>query len=236
MKWFLIIFFSFGVTAPRIIFSQTKNRISIQTGLFHSLFDQTPLINNEPNEAKKKLNNLFGGVLLDSKGIQYQRSINSESIFSIEIMDLSADYFTGELSSKTGPFVLSRNIKTINVSFFKRTEFTKKVHFIYGGGLNYRWGYERIYLYSNWAGWGWEPRFYGYYRNDYGLNIRSGFEFQPIEFITLYTNIDFIGTVFLGAKDIDGNNAKKYSKENFNVNYFPSRFDLSWRFGIGFNF
>jgi len=40
----------------------------------------------------------------------------------------------------------------------------------------------------------------------------------------------------LGAEDIDGNNAEEFYKDKFDLKNIPSRFDLSWSFGIGFNF
>lgn len=238
MKWFITILLIVGAIAPTILLAQNKkNRISIQTGLFHSFFDQTPIVNSIQNPNKRTINNLFGGILLDSKGFQYQRMINNKSSALIEYMNLSASYEAGKgVTPEIDPILSSRNIKTINISYLRHIKMTDNLCFNYGGGINYRWGYESIYLYSYWAGWGWEPRYKGYYRNDFGLNLRTGIEYFPIKWLTLYTNIDFIGIIYLGAKDLDGNNAYNYYRENYGRTNLPSRYDLSWRFGIGFNF
>lgn len=237
MKWFITILLIVGAIAPTILFAQNKNRISIQTGLFHYFFDQTPIVNSMQNPNKRTVNNLLGGVLLDSKGIQYQRMINVNSSVSIEYMNLSATYEAGKgIIPEIDPILSSRNIKKINISYLRNLKLVDKLYFEYGGGINYCWGYESIYLYSHWAGWGLEPRYKGYYRNDFGLNLRIGIEYSPVKWLTLYTNLDFLGIIYLGAKDIDGNNAFNYYKEKYGRTNLPSRYDLSLRFGIGFNF
>ena len=217
-------------------FSQENNRISLQTGLFHCFFDQTPIVNEVQNPFKKTASNLFGGILLDSKGIQYQRKLSENSTFSMEYMSLSAAYEPGQGKTlEIDPILTTRNIKTININYSRKLNLSNKLFFIYGGGLNYLWGHETIYHYTLLNGWG-EPRFYGYNRNDFGLNVRIGIEYSPLKWLTLYTNFDFLGIVYLGAKDTDGNNAQDYYKEKYGLTNIPSRFDLSWRFGIGFNF
>lgn len=237
MKWFIILSFSLGVISPNVLNAQNKNRISIQTGLFHNFFDKTPIINTELNNYKRVPRNFFKGMFIDSKGIQYERLLNNKSSISIEFMDLNSDVGTSkDLIREIDPMIYGRSIKTINVTYSRKVKLSDQFNFTFGSGVNYLWGHETIYLYSHWAGWGWESRFHAYYRNDWGLNLRSGIEYTPIKHLTLYTNFDFLGILFLGAADLDGENAANYYKEKYGRTNIPSRFDLSWRFGVGFNF
>lgn len=231
-----ILAFILGAIAPGI-YAQNNNRISIQTGLFHSFFDQTPIVNTTRNLGKRYLRNLFGGTLIDSKGIQYQRLLNDRSSISAEYMFLNAGVaFSKKLTQEIDPMVMARNIKTVNITYMRKLNIANQLCFVYGGGLNYRWGHESIYLYTNFAGWGYESRITGYYRNDWGLNVRTGIEYSPLKWLTLYTNFDFLGIVYLQAKDLDGNYAYDYFKNKYGRTNIPSRYDLSWNFGIGFNF
>lgn len=243
MKLIRILFLTLGAYAPSVLLSQNNNRISLQTGLFHSFFDGSAIVNSKPtNQAKriynyKILSNLLQGVLNDSRGINYQRKINAKSSISIEYMTLGTDYNYNEVinNSHVKPVVAWRNLKYVNLTYSRLLNLNSKFNFIYGAGFNYVWGREVLYHYTAYYGWG-EPRFYGYYRKDFGLNLRTGIEYTPIEWITLFTNFDFLGIAYLGAEDIDGNNAEEFYKDKFDLKNIPSRFDLSWRFGIGFNF
>ena len=243
MKLIRILFLTLGAYAPSVLLSQNNNRISLQTGLFHSFFDGSAIVNSKPtNQAKriynyKILSNLLQGVLNDSRGINYQRKINAKSAISLEYMTLGTDYNYKEVinNSDVKPVVAWRNLKYVNLTYSRLLNLNNEFNFTYGAGFNYVWGREVLYHYTAYYGWG-EPRFYGYYRNDFGINLRTGIEYTPIKWITLFTNFDFLGIAYLGAEDIDGNNAEEFYKDKFDLKNIPSRFDLSWRFGIGFNF
>lgn len=62
--------------------SQSKHTISIQSGLFHSYFDQTPLFNFK---YTSKDQGIFHGMHLGSVGIEYAYSINSKILFVLSI-------------------------------------------------------------------------------------------------------------------------------------------------------
>jgi hypothetical protein len=243
MKLIKILFITLGAYVPSVLLSQNNNRISLQTGLFHSFFDGSAIVNSEPTNPTKRiknykiLSNLLQGILNDSRGINYQRKINSKFSLSIEYMTLIAGYEYNQVfnNNNVKPVIVGRNLKYINLSFLKIIQLSEKFDFSYGSGFNYLWGHESLYHYTLYSGWG-EPRFYGYDRKDFGINLRTGIEYTPIKRITLFTNVDFLGITYLGAEDLDGNNVAKFYKDKFDLKNIPSRYDLSWRFGIGFNF
>ncbi len=230
-----------GIIVPSVTISQFNNRVSIQSGLFHAFFDGSSIVNKE-RQASSKFNfrdphNYLGGYLNDSWGIQFQRKINSKSAISVECMVLAAsnDYEEVYNNSSVKPVMIGRRLNYFNISYIRLLKLSNQFDFIYGGGMNYLWGREMMYHYTLWGGWG-EPRFYNHYRNDFGFNLRTGIEYSPLRWLTLYTNFDFIGILYLGAKDVDGKNVEDFYKEKFDLKNIPSRYDLSWRFGLGFNF
>ena len=122
MNWIKILLITLGVYAPSVLFSQENNRISLQTGLFHCFFDGSAIINSQPtNQAKriynhKILSNLLNGIVNDSRGINYQRKINSFSNISLEYMNYATDYyFTENIDWRVKPIVQWRNIKFLNI-------------------------------------------------------------------------------------------------------------------------
>ena len=226
-----------ALCAPSIIFCQKDNRISLQTGVIHNFFDGSSLINKNLNQAKRRPKNLFGGALNDSRGIQFQRSLNSRSSISAEYTGLDAAYDYVEVfnNASVKPVVYARFLKFANITYLRNISIANKFRFIYGVGINYVWGFESIYHYTYFNGWG-EPRFYGYHRTDFGLNARTGIEYSPIDWMTIYTHVDFLGIVYSGARDSWGNYAEKWYEEKFGLTNIPSRYDLSLNIGIGFNF
>jgi hypothetical protein len=221
-----------------IAFSQLNNRISVGTGLFHSFFDGSAIVNKNLNNYKRVPRNLFKGILTDSKGIQYQRILNKHSSISAEYMFLNTgyDYKVVINNPAVKPVLSSRNLKYVNLTYSRLFSLHDKFNFVCGAGLNYIWGHESLYHYtSNDGGWG-ESYFYGYYRHDFGLNLRTGIEYSPLKWLTVYTNFDFIGIVYLGTEDVAGKKIGNFYNEKFNLKNIPSRYDLSWRFGIGINF
>lgn len=79
-RLYLLMTIVLGAFAPSTIFSQ-NNRVSIHSGLFHSFFDGSPILNtNYLNKGNKPFNGLF----YNSLGIQYERKLNSKSSLSFE--------------------------------------------------------------------------------------------------------------------------------------------------------
>ena len=232
-----------GFFAPSILWGQTKNRISLQTGLFHSFFDGTQIVNSTPTNPTKRiknyriLTNLLHGTLNDSRGINYERQLNPKSAISAEYMFLDAGYDYDETfnNSSIKPLISGRNIRFTNINYSRKTNLSNKFDLKYGGGLNYYWGREDLYHYTLLNGWG-EPRFYSFNRHDFGFNGRFGFEYTPTKWLTFYSNIDYTGIVYLGAKDNKGNQVEEFYEEKFGLTNIPSRHNLSLRFGFGFNF
>lgn len=241
--WLLIIL---GFTYPRIINAQ-NNRLSIQTGLFHEYFDKFPLLNREVIKTNSKFNwkaphSYFGGYLNESLGFQYQRRVIDNHFIGIEYMSLHAGKMIKNMSpSNVGPEIQSKFIYKVNLLYTFKLKIKEKFNINFTGGFDYIWGRETVYLFTTSPG-GWnEPHFTTIFRNDYGVNLRLGFEYSPLKWLTLYTDFDFLGIFYLrkiSSKDPPKflPATKEFFKENYNVNNLPSRWDISWQFGIGFNF
>ncbi len=229
-----------GTIVPsNTLFSQ-KNRFSIQTGIFHQFFDGTPIINTEhmiTNTTWKIPQDILGGYLSDSWGLQYKRMITSKSAISCEYSLFMGTYLPPFATWVGGPRMYGRRLNKVNLTYSRKLTLNEHLDFVYGAGLNYQWGFEFYYLVS-------PPHpndlfgkyFFRGYRKDFALNTRLGIDYKPIKYLTLFTYIDFLGSVYLKSENIDGIDTYDFFNRNFNITKFPSRYDLSLNFGIGFNF
>lgn len=239
----IIILLILGVLfAPSISFSQTEdsskvkmNRVSIQTGLFHYFFDNAPILNVNYLRPKNNSFDPFRGLLFNSTGIKYSHKINRKNSISIEVNSFRNTYSKHSIEfPKTDTYnspkakVYERRFVTLNVSYSRIKKFTNTVNFIYGGGVNYRHGTESIIVNKGYIGIHLE----GSRKNDFGLNAFTGIDYTPIPWLTLYSKIDFLGLVYLHDKE----NIERLGNYSNMPDHYPSRFDLSLRFGIGVNF
>jgi|GEM_PF-2014233 len=216
-----------------------KNRISVQMGLFHYFFDNAPILNVNHREFNgKPRSGLFHQLLISSYGLNYQYNINQKNSLSVEIM-MFWNLYWGNLETfpESGSNYPPKNVKarvsrrsftTITLNYSRILELSNQFDFVYGGGINYRRGVESIIVSKN----SFEDLLEGTFKNDLGLNAFSGIDYTPLKWLTLYSKLNFMGLVYLHDKE-----GIETLRNYDNVpDYFPSRFDLSLRFGIGFNF
>jgi len=235
MKQYLIIglfFLSFNN-----LFGQSENSIFFQTGMFHLFFDKTPVINTHKMVHGNAPQNMFGGYLNDSWGIMYERHISGKSYISAEYMNLDTKYFTGDLLTQSKPFVIARSIKIINLNYNRKVPIYKSTYLVFGSGINYIWGTGQLFLENSCTVFGCNSNILRYKLSDIGLNFRVGIEYDILDWLTIYSNINFIGVIYSGSKNGKGGvKTEKYLSDNYGLHNIPSRLDLSLRFGIGFNF
>lgn len=213
-----------------------KNRISVQSGLFHYFFDNAPILNvnyREFNGIKRP--GVFNQLLISSVGLRYERALNYKNRVGIEIMSFHNNYWKhldmdieGDFFNPPEPVALGRRFLTINIDYTNIIWSSNKLSFLIGGGLIYRRGSESIIVNQGKFG----PLLEGSFKNDIGLNIFSGIEYTPVKWLTIYSKIDLIGLVYLHDKE-SIEKLEYYSKM---PGHFPSRFDLSFKLGLGVNF
>lgn len=231
MRRFILIFLVFGAIAPNTLFCQLKNRIDLQTGLIHHYFDDSPIMNtNYTNKGR----GVLGGLLYNSVGLQYNRKLNTKNSISFGYMYYHENYWN--VHPKLLKNVVSnRSYNTFNVTYERYLFLNHFLLFTYGSGINYRKGSESVVV-----NYGYFPSLNSYESlletriiNDIGVNFRTGIEYSPLKWLTLFTKFDIIGFIYMNDKE-----AIERLKDSNGYNYekYPHRFDLSWRFGIGFNF
>lgn len=238
MRKILILTILLGVYAPSNILFAQKNRISLQQGMFNYFFDKDiPLYNKEKvsnNSYWKAPLFYLDGHLNDSWGIKFQRLLNTKSSISCEYMLYAAVYQPIYTNWTSGPRLQVERRKKINISYYRTMQIKNKWNFNYGAGVNTQWGQDRWYIMSTWNGL--EPHYMYYKRKDFGLNVRTGFDYSPIKQLTIFSYIDFHGSVFLSYQS-DG---KEYLYGNFfevhGDEIKPSVYNLSFNIGIGYNF
>ncbi|MEX1191694.1 MAG: hypothetical protein WED10_12480 [Brumimicrobium sp.] len=220
---------------------QTKNRITVQTGLFHYYFDQAPILNvNYQSDAGS---NPFNGLLLNSLGIKYTRNINTNSFFSVEYNMFEEQYVKHyKTYPLKEPMVGNRGFSTYNVSYGRILPLNNQFNFVYGGGVNYRRGLEVIIVSNHPLGGSlsgnseyntplMESSVVTVVRNDIGINAFGGIEYTPLKWLTLSTKIDLLGFIYINDKE-----KTRKMKEVYDSPQYPTRFDLSFNLGLGFNF
>lgn len=213
---------------PNNTFAQNNNRLSIQTGLFHCFFDDSPLLNIKNTN---KVNKPFNGLLYNSVGLQYKRKLNIKNSISFEYMYYNETYLNVHPNLLKN-VVSNRNYNTFNVTY-ERVYPISKFNVTYGGGVNYRSGRESIvvnygYFYS--IGF-WESLIETRSVNDIGVNLRVGFEYSPLKWLTIYSKFDCLSFIYINDKK-----SIRRLQDVYDYKEYPRHFDLSWRFGIGFNF
>jgi hypothetical protein len=224
----LILLIMLGAMAPSILYTQ-NNRMSMQTGLFHCFFDGSSLMNTK---HMSKDRGIFNGLLYNSVGIQYQRMINPKSSISTEAMYFY-EYYWNVHPNMTNKVVTRRTYMTYNINYDRYIDLTHNLNFTYGGGINYRHGSDMVVVnYSLLDGDGsYKSLVESRLHRDIGINARVGIEYSPLKWLTLYTKFDLLGFVYTHDKE-----QIRKLKDVYEVPNYPNRFDLSWRFGLGFNF
>lgn len=221
--------------AANMAFSQ-KNSIRIQTGLFHCFFDESPILNvNYPHKYSKL--DIFNGLILNSNGLAYSRKINEKSQIGVEIQYFNVRYAKfndGIIITK--PVVGWREFVTGGIDYTYYKPINDKFKFNYGGGIYFRSGNETIIISRFPIGdfngeTVYELLVEHVERNDFAINLTTGIEYSPKKWLTLYSKIDLLSFVYVHDKAM-----AKELKEVYDSPQYPTRFDLSLKFGVGYNF
>ena len=214
------------IFSPKQLFSQ-NNSLSINAGIIHYYFDETPIVN--VNHQYKK--HLFNGIFRFSKGIVYDRKIGELNKISFGAAIFSESYNTSDYMNKiyySIPKIESKSWLTLNVNYARIINLHSKTQLEYGIGISHRRGSQR---YGN----GYTP----YYciqpirtnKKDFGTNIFLGIYQQISKRFFVYSKIDFLTFFYFGDKTQTEKTIDKYR-----IKEKPSIVDLSLNFGLGFKF
>lgn len=217
-----------ALSAPSIIFCQTKNSISVQTGLMHCFFDGSPLMNFKYTSKAIKP---FNGVLINSVGLDYTRKIKISNLLSFEAMYFYESYgkhFSEHLTKVVG----DRGFLTFNIKYGKIRDISSSWSLVYGTGIGLRLGHESIIVNSGQIA----PDYYetnviNISRSDIGANVFGGVQYAIQDYLSVYSKLDFLGFVYLNDKK-----SKRKLEDVYDIYGYPSRFDLSLKLGVIFNF
>lgn len=206
------------LTTSLSIFSQSKHTISIQSGLVHSYFDNTPLVNLN---YTSKDQGIFHGVFLGSNGLSYAFALNNKSSITFEGTRLARTYEKYRNDYQMGDLE-RRVLSTFCIKYNRNFLLTEKTKFIYGAGVSYRKGFEDIHLGP--APWPFNSSVVQY---NIGLTTVAGIQYPLNNSFSIYSLIDLRTTLV----NLDNNfqNPRMY-------NGYPNRFDLSLKLGLSFHF
>ena len=210
------------------MFAQSNNQVSIQTGLFHNFLDGAPIMNIGKYHTPRN-------IFLESYGLQYQRKLNPSQFLAINLSGY-ANYcvWLNEKDSKI--MVSSRTFATLGGTFSNSKSLSKKMDLKYGGGINFRMMTHSLDGYSVVSPLAFGENYYDGTQFQLGTHGQISLNYTPLTWLTFYAQFRTEAYVFsnnLGISQFTQfMNDFTYNKR---LN-FPSRFDLSLRFGIGINF
>lgn len=198
--------------------SQIKHSLSIQSGLIHSFFDNTPLVNLN---YTSKDQGIFHGVFLGSNGLSYAFTLNNKSSIAFEGTRLARTYEKYRNDYQMGDLE-RRVLSTFCIKYIRNFLLTEKTKFIYGAGVSYRKGFEDIHLGP--APWQFNSSVVQY---NIGLTTVAGVQYPLNNSFSIYSLIDLRTTLV----NLDNNfqNPRIYNR-------YPNRFDLSLKLGLSFHF
>ncbi|MFM6935728.1 MAG: hypothetical protein ACKOXP_09805 [Flavobacteriales bacterium] len=207
--------------------AQSKNQLSIETGLFHSFLDGGPLMNVDPHKINSN-------IFLESYSIQYQRKINQSQQVAVKLTSYKNTLLWIDDSELT-LFCSNHSFLALSGVFSRAIPISTHLDFTYGGGVDMRFNREQMdsilnvspYLIYNG---------YDFQQLQLGTRGQIGISYSPLKWLTLYSQ--FNASAYLVSKEIgffaDLPNLADFTYQKHQKD--PSRFDLSLRFGIGINF
>jgi len=213
-KSILIIF----ISASLSVFSQSKHSIAIQSGLIHSYFDNTPLMNFN---YTSKDQGIFHGVHLGSVGVDYAYQINPKNIVAVEYSRLANSYKEIWANHGMGD-VCSRYFRTLYLKYQRGNSISKKTSFIYGTGVSFRYGETSLFTSSS-------QYTHEYNERNLALNAFVGINHQFTQRWGVFYKFDLRSVLYY----INHEELNEYPQ--FHPNY-PNRFDLSLKLGLSFHF
>lgn len=228
MRTTLIFAFILQCSIQCPLYAQSKNQVSIQTGLFHSFLDGAPLMNIG------KYRTLYSNILLESYGLQYQRKLNQSQFLAVNLSGYTNGCFW-EADDASKIIRSNRSYLALSGTLSNSKSLSKKIDLMYGAGIDFRVIYsfqDTIPLNSS------EPIEYYYEGTQFqiGAHGQLGLSYTPVTWLTLYTQFNAEGYLF---SNYPGISMTTEFMKDFNYNKrlnFPSRVDLSLRFGVGINF
>lgn len=213
-KSILIIF----ISASLSVFSQSKHSISIQSGLIHSYFDNTPLVNFN---YTSKDQGIFQGVHLGSVGVDYAYQINPKNIVAVEYSRLANSYKETWAHHSIGD-ICSRNFRTLYLKYQRGNSISKKTSFIYGTGVSFRYGETSLFTSSS-------QYTHEYNERNLALNAFVGINHSINKRFSIFYKFDLRSIVYYV------NRVELFTYPELHPGY-PNRFDLSLKLGLSFHF
>jgi hypothetical protein len=210
------------------LYAQSKNQLSIQTGLFHRFLDGGPIMNIG------KYQTLYSNIFLESYGLQYQRKLNQTQFLAVNLSGYANGSFW-EADDASNIIRSNRSYIALSGTLSNSKALSEKIDLLYGAGIDFRVIYsfqDTISLNSS------LPIKYYYEGTQFqiGAHGQVGFSYTPVKWLTLYSQFNAEGYLFSKNAGIslytqflnDFTYTKSYN--------FPSRVNLSLRFGVGINF
>lgn len=212
-------------------YSQENNEIELDVGLFHYYFDNSPIINTKYTE-KASLRHIF----LSSIGIQYLRRVKGGHFLNFGASYLNSPYvkYYKSENKEQLPAIGQRDWIFASLGYAYELRINETYKFKFGSGLFYRHGGEEIVVaiipFGN-PPFGNEVLSESVLSRDLGLNLNFKAQIRIWKFLYFHSSIDFYSILYFSDKD-----SIEKLRNIYDITKYPTRFDLSWHFGLGFAF
>ena len=228
MRTTLIFVLFLQCSIPCQLFAQSNNQVSIQTGLFHNFLDGAPMMNIGQYRTPRN-------IFLESYGLQYQRKLNTTQYLAINLSGY-ANYCVWLNEKDSKQMLSSRTFATLGGTFSNSKLLSQKIDLKYGGGIDFRMMIYSLDGYSVVSPLPFSENYYEGTQFQLGTHGQISLNFTPLTWLTLYAQLRSECYVFSNYSGIS-----EYSQFMNDFTYkkrlnFPSRVDLSLRFGMGINF
>ena len=211
-------------------FSQNKNSFSMQTGILNHFYDAPTVLINSDVKFNGKIKSYLNSKLIKSVGIKYERKINYKHSISLSVNNFTGGY--AKLSQIKESTILPEI--TYRKWFFISTQYhytfykSEKINLMFGGGINYRKGYEEIFIsiFPVWGGVFYEPYYEYIGKEDIGVTLDIGIKYNFWKNFFLHSKID-IQYYFYNKYKVEN----KFYQEKYW--YFKPTKNLNHTFTIG---
>jgi hypothetical protein len=210
-----------------------RNSLRLQSGLVHCSFDGTPMLNRQGENHSE---NQF---LYASFGVGYQRKFANQIKMQTDLSVYGHSFKTVDgmqiFNGHSYPIysLMAKSFSDLQFCFLKTIPVSKAVSFQYGLGPTARLAYYVYYPPEA------IPSCFGpdaINSLDIGANVRAEIAYTPVKWLTVFSQVNLVGLAYRFQSPFEADLKHLLLNSRPLQLNFPSRFDLSLRFGVGINF
>lgn len=217
----------FGTILAQNIFAQDRT-ISVHYDPMHYFFFENDIYSKRTDTDLSHVP--FYNLVPKAFGIEYTKGLNEKSRLGIELnyfRNFYNQHYQGKVHS---PVIGYHHWLTLGVNYSREKLLSDKFNFRFGGGVNYRYGWENIIIaripLTQFGGF--EILSESGLKSDFGINAFGQIDYSFSKKWFVYSKVDFLGFFYLMDREFVNR-----MKNDYDLPHYPTRLDLSLKVGIG---